>query len=96
MVWQYNVPVIVMLTECTEKGTVSAPANSRQDGFGTMAATSSQCDILFQERSACYWPAELRTSETFDKYLIELAVERNSTHYSYRDLYITNTEVRER
>ena len=52
------------------------------------------CDFPFQERSACYWPTEVRTSETFDKFLIEMAVERNSTHYSYRDLYITNTDVR--
>ena len=49
--------------------------------------------VYMQERSACYWPVEVRTSEQFDKYLVEMAVERNSTHYSYRDLYITNTEV---
>ena len=49
------------------------------------------CDS--QERSAYYWPVEVRTSQQYGKFIVEMEVERNSTHYSYRDLYITNTEV---
>ena len=41
-----------------------------------------------------YWPKEPLSAETYGGVTVEMAVERNSEHYTYRELHVTNNEVR--
>jgi len=46
-----------------------------------------------QERCVQYWPGEPLHSETYGGNTVEMAVERNSGPYTYRELHVTNNEV---
>ena len=46
-----------------------------------------------QERSACYWPSEANRPVVYGGHVVEMTAERDSGHYVYRDLYLTEKEV---
>jgi hypothetical protein len=89
MLWQYSVPVVVMLTEEVEKGRVSCGLCC------SLGVCSVTCfTLISQECSAGYWPGAILHPISYGKLTVELNVERNSGSYSYRDLCVTNTKVR--
>ncbi len=59
----------------------------------SVACIQSNWPTTLQERSARYWPYEVLRSESYGSYTVEMTAERNSGHYVYRDLHITDPEV---
>ena len=41
-----------------------------------------------------YWPEVPLSTEAYGGVTVEMTVERNSGHYTYRELHVTNKEVR--
>ena len=84
MVWEYEIPTTVMLTQCTEAGKVFYPYLQH----------SKNVSLLSQVKCAKYWPEKLHDSLTVeDKFRVTFSSNMPFAEYEFRKFKFENVSI---